>query len=300
MQKKYFFASCIFVAIVILGCSLFWTKDTAPTSDISETVSDAEPSARPLVSSSTIGYAAEGRDIQLFTFGIGQKTILFVGGIHGGYEVNTVALAWKFIHHFAEHVPPENVRVAIIPNLNPDGVFAATGIEGIVSESDVTRERKENKPLGRFNANGVDLNRNFDCRWQATSTWQNRQVSAGSHPFSEPEAQILRDIVATISPDTVIFWHSKANAVYASECEQGVLPLTKTILDVYAAAADYTPIETFDAYPVTGDAEGWLAKIGIPAITVELASHSETDWEKNVAGVEAVLKIISNMAVSQN
>jgi len=40
---------------------------------------------------------------------------------------------------------------------------------------------------------------------------------------------------------------------------------------------------------VTGDAEGWLASIGIPAITVELSTHETIEWEKNFAGIRALL-----------
>jgi hypothetical protein len=41
--------------------------------------------------------------------------------------------------------------------------------------------------------NDVDLNRNFDCKWQPTSTWRSTSVSAGTQPFSEPEAAAIRD-----------------------------------------------------------------------------------------------------------
>ncbi len=41
---------------------------------------------------------------------------------------------------------------------------------------------------GRFNANDVDLSRNFDCNWQASALWQNKKVSGGNAVFSEPES----------------------------------------------------------------------------------------------------------------
>ena len=57
----------------------------------------------------------------------------------------------------------------------------------------------------------------------------------------------------------------------------------------YAKAGGYQAVKAFDAYPVTGDSEGWLASIGIPAITVELSTHESIEWDKNLAGVKAVL-----------
>jgi hypothetical protein len=96
--------------------------------------------------------------------------------------------------------------------------------------------------------------------------------------------------VATSSPKAVIFFHSKAGAVYASECGKGVLPQTIDIMNVYAHAAGYLAIKTFDAYVTYGDSEGWLASILIPAITVELTTHDSIEWEKNLSGVKALFE----------
>ena len=92
-------------------------------------------------------------------------------------------------------------------------------------------------------------------------------------------------------PEGVVFWHSRANNVYASECEEGILPLTLELMSAYAQAADYGEVPVFDAYPITGDAEGWLASIGIPAVTVELETRDSTEWLRNKAGVEATLEL---------
>ena len=114
-------------------------------------------------------------------------------------------------------------------------------------------------------------------------------VSAGTAAFSEPEARALRDLVLATNPAAVIFWHSQSNAVYASECEEGVLPSTRTLMNTYATAAGYPAVDSFTAYPITGDAEGWLATLGIPAVTVELSTHESIEWTKNWAGVQALL-----------
>ena len=114
-------------------------------------------------------------------------------------------------------------------------------------------------------------------------------MGAGTGPFSEPEALALKKNIVEQALDAVIFWHSKANAVYASECENGILPATRTLMNTYAQAAGYPTVDVFYAYPVTGDAEGWLASIRIPAVTVELSGRETAEWEKNLAGVRAVM-----------
>lgn len=219
--------------------------------------------------------------------------MLFVGGMHGGYEWNSILLAYEMIDHFTTTSDdiPSSVTVHIIPNLNPDGLYEATGLEGRFVATDIPAKDIHTAGIGRMNANGVDLNRNFDCKWAPESTWRSRVVSAGTAPFSEPEAAALRDYVTSTSPQAVVFWHSQANTVYASECEEGALPLTLTLMNTYALAGDYKTQATFDAYPITGDAEGWLASIGIPAVTVELETRTSTEWERNLAGTLATLAL---------
>lgn len=238
-----------------------------------------------------IGKSVEGREIKSYTFGNGQNHLLFVGGIHGGYEWNSVLLAYRFLDYLFDN--PEavtsNLTVTVIPNANPDGLFKVIGKEGRFSFADVKVSREDSRP-GRFNANGVDLNRNFDCKWKSESMWQGNVVSAGTAPFSEPEARAIRDFVLKNKPTAAIFWHSRANAVYASECENGILPATRQIMNTFSQASGYPAVDSFDAYEITGDVEGWLASIGVPAITVELKTHDSIEWEKNLLGIQALLK----------
>lgn len=234
-----------------------------------------------------IGTSVEGREIGSITFGTGATHLVFVGGIHGGYEWNSVLLAYELIDYLIENpnAVPETLQITVIPSANPDGVFKIVGKEGPFTVADV---KAEGQSAGRFNAHGVDLNRNFGCKWQPEATWRGTKVSAGSAAFSEPEAAALRDYFLKEKPVAAVFFHSQANAVYASECENGVLPETLAVMNAYATAAGYQAVAAFDAYPVTGDIEGWLASINVPAITVELSSHESVEWERNKKGIEAL------------
>jgi len=242
----------------------------------------------------TIGTSVEGRSIESYSFGTGDKDLLFVGGIHGGYEWNSVLLAYEMIDYFSENIAtiPGGITIHIIPNANPDGVFDVIGKEGRFTLADIPVDEGV-VGNGRFNANDVDLNRNFGCKWQPESMWRGNVVSAGTQAFSEPEAQAIRSYVNLITPAAAIFWHSQANNVYASECEYGVLPETLAIMNEYATAGNYGAVPKFDAYEVTGDAEGWLASIGIPAITVELETHQTIEFDRNLAGVRSLIQFYS-------
>lgn len=272
------------ICLVALGAGLFYILKKEPMPEPVVTVPAASKTE-------IIGNSVEGRDILATTYGTGTKHLLFVGGIHGGYEWNSVLLAYEMMDYLAEYpaaIPP-TLSVTVIPSANPDGLFAVVGKSERFTVADVPATTTLGQ--GRFNANKVDLNRNFDCKWKPESTWQGRTVSAGTAAFSEPEAKALRDFITKTAPSAVVFWHSKANAVYASECENGILPQTLAVMNAYAKAGGYQAIDSFDAYPVSGDAEGWLASINIPAITVELETRDSIEWERNLAGVKALFNL---------
>lgn len=243
-----------------------------------------------------IGLSVEGRPIKTYTYGNGKNHLLFIGGIHGGYEWNSVLLAEKFIDYLEKNPLsiPENITVTIIPSANPDGVYKITNKEEYFTVSDIPKGTNLPAGTGRFNAHDVDLNRNFDCKWKPESTWKGNLVSAGTSAFSEPETKAIRDFILENNPVAVIFWHSQSNAVYASECEDGILPETIKIMNQYSKASGYPAVDSFDAYEITGDAEGWLASIKIPAITVELKTHETIEWDKNLAGIKALFKYYEN------
>jgi len=295
-QRKIQLAILSFIPVLlIVGFYFLVTIDTSEEEvfiEVAEVAVVVEP--EPFVVYGTIGSSVEQREIEVVTFGHGDTHLLFVGGMHGGYEWNSSLLAYGMIEHLEENPDflPEDLTMSIIPVLNPDGLFKVTETSGKFTIGAVP-DPSVRVAEARFNANDVDLNRNFDCKWAPESTWRGNVVSAGTGAFSEPEAAALRDYVATFQPKAVAFWHSKANNVYASECEDGVLPETLTLMDTYATAGSYGAVPSFDAYPVTGDAEGWLASIGIPAVTVELESPTSIEWTRNLAGVEAVLELYS-------
>ena len=240
-----------------------------------------------------IGKSVQGRSIDSYTYGNGKTNITFVGGVHGGYEWNSVVLAYEVMDYLEANpkVVPSNLTVTIIPSANPDGIYKIIGKEGRFKSSDVP---KGSTIPGRFNANKVDLNRNFDCKWMPKSTWQQNVVSGGKSAFSEPESLAIKNFVQDNKPIAIIFWHSQSGSVYASKCEAGILPETINIMDLYAKASGYTAVKSFDAYETSGDAEGWLAKIGIPAITVELKTHDTIELKQNLAGVDALFKYYSS------
>jgi g-D-glutamyl-meso-diaminopimelate peptidase len=294
MERRHLFIGLSVALLLALGIAWYFSLESEPAPEVVPPQSELTPEPDAFKRQSVLGTSVEGRPIEVFTYGTGDTHVLFVGGIHGGYEWNSVLLAYAFMDYLEANPEfvPEGITLSVIPSANPDGLFAVIGKEGRFTIED-TPSTPNTSGKGRFNAHEVDLNRNFDCKWQPESTWRGNTVSAGASPFSEPEAVALRDFVTTHTPAAVVFWHSQAGAVYASECLQGILPTTRTIMNAYAGAGGYDAVSVFDAYPITGDAEGWLASIGIPAITVELETRNTIEWTRNLAGISAVLETLA-------
>jgi hypothetical protein len=251
----------------------------------------ATPTAVPLPSPlvSVLGLSSERRALVAYQWGSGPRHLVLVGGIHGGYEWNTVLLGYLMLDYFTAnpHRIPADMTLTIIPNANPDGMFWLLQREGRFGAADITAATAETF-RGRFNGRGVDLNRNWDCNWSRTAVWQTTAVNPGPAPFSEPETIALRDFLLAAQPDLVVFWHSAAEGVFPAGCGQ-IDDASAEWAQVYSNASGYPVYRGFSAYPLTGDASNWLTTQGIPSITIELATHTDPEWGVNVAGVLGVL-----------
>lgn len=296
------------IALVIIGVVVYFI--TKNPSDTETQMSDSDVTTNADVSTDTqkdmmdtsqqedngvtlLGKSSGGHAINAYRYGTGDKEVLFVGGIHGGYSWNTTLVAYELMDYLKENptVIPENVHVTVVPLLNPDGLAKVLpNVDDRFTASDVASVAESQQIAGRFNGNNVDLNRNFDCDWQAQGVWQDKNVSGGASAFSEPETMALKNYVESHRPVAVVAWYSSAGGVFASNCHEGILPETRAIMNAYATASGYKAYDSFDFYAITGDMVNWLAKKSIPAISVLLTTHNDTEWTKNKAGIDALLK----------
>lgn len=224
-----------------------------------------------LPASFTFGQSVFGRSLVAHRFGDGEDVLMLVGGIHGGWESNTVALMNELIIYFEANPTAllPSVSLMIIPQLNPDGVARGHTLEG------------------RFNDHRVDLNRNWGCGWEAVAYFQNQEVSPGVAAFSEPESQALSKLILETRPSAVLFYHSAADGVFAGNCNDQDAG-SNAMSAVLGKAAGYSYGAEFTSYKVTGTAPSWVVSAGIASADVELATWRTSEFDRNLRGILAV------------
>lgn len=212
------------------------------------------------------GQSVDGKNIEGYVLGRGDKTILLIGSIHGN-EMGTSELLEKFANMLVldQKIISEDIKLVIIPTLNPDGYYDRTD---------------------KLNANGVNLNLNFP-----TSYWQLYGPEgnyAGAEPFSEPESNVLRKVVENYSPSALISFHSFGALVNPEIHEK-----SKILANWYSTKTGYSYFDD-PAWDFSGTATKWFVEnYDKPAITIELSDHYLSDWEINI---EVLIDIAGNKA----
>lgn len=240
------------------------------------------PSATPTPRSASIiiGTSVEGRPLEVFMFGDTTRPIrrLIVAGIHGGYEGNTVQLAYQLMTYLYDNpqVIPADVTLFILPNLNPDG-HARGG---------------KADPDARANAHNVDLNRNWPYQWSPTwdrsGCFSQRILSGGKYGGSEPEVGSLISFINLWKPDAIISYHSAALGILPGGRPD--FPPSIALAESIAAVSTYPypPLDLGCNY--TGNLTDWAASTqGIPAVDIELNNHFETDFDMNLRILQVFL-----------
>ncbi len=154
---------------------------------------------RDVIGKSYLGAPIEAVRIQPEQF---SKTILIVFAVHG-FEDDfdrdgqiLVEVAENLIQYFSLHrAQLHNTRLIIVPCANPDGTYKGETKDG----------------FGRCNAQGIDINRDFDWHWIANDSLRHR---TSEKPFATPEARALRDLVLKEKPDIVLDIHGWLDCTY--------------------------------------------------------------------------------------
>ena len=196
----------------------------------------------------TAGNSVENRPIECRVLGRGDDVVMILAAIHGN-EVAGTALCRRLADYLLENPQAlQSRKVVLMPETNPDGV-----------------DRNQ-----RYNARGVDLNRNF-----AASNRENTR-RYGMKGASEPEAKIITQVIEQYKTDRIITLHEPLNCI---DYDGPYLYLAE-----YLAQYCDLPIKKLGTSP--GSLGGYAGlDLGIPLITIEFPQDSsfldaDTLWQK--------------------
>jgi len=195
-----------------------------------------------------VGTSVQQRPIMCLVLGDGSDVTLIMATIHGNEAAGTPLvrrLAW-YLRQRPQMLAGR--KVVLMAVANPDGM--ANG--------------------RRYNAKGVDLNRNFEAANRVNSK------QTGLTALSEPEARSIRQVIMQYKPDRIVSIHQPLNCIDYD----GPGRMLADRMGQYCAL----PVKKLGARPGSlGSYAG--VTLGIPIITFEMLQadsqlDSETLWQK--------------------
>ncbi|KAK3155847.1 hypothetical protein QOZ80_2AG0099460 [Eleusine coracana subsp. coracana] len=136
--------------------------------------------------------------------------VLLSFGQHGR-ELITSEVALRLLY-----VLTEKQKIAGVDLSSFDKMLENLVIKMVPMENLNGRKRVEDGELcDRRNGRGVDLNRNWSVDWgKKEKDYDPYEENPGSAPFSEPEAQIMRDLSSSFKPHIWVNVHSGMEALF--------------------------------------------------------------------------------------
>jgi len=227
------------------------------------------------VTQTQVGTSQGGQPLVVYSIGQGSTRVFLLGGQDGGPEQNSAWLANDLLAYFSDdqHPLPDNVGLDILPVDNPDGIAINS----------------------RQYLSGVDPNRNWGGPDWMSDTWdanaQFRRGLGGPEPFSEPETRALAEWLTAHPPAFLVNYHSQGGFLLGPLDGVG-----SGLAAVYTNASGYPrPQPGVNPYPyrATGSLNVWLRSVGLGSILIELSTPTSEDFDRNLAGVQAVLAALS-------
>lgn len=240
---------------------------------------------------SSIGKSVRSRD--LFALEIGRKSdkVLYAAAFHG-QEWMTSLLLLAFLEDICEayrtgsSLSEIDVRRAlfgsgliIVPLMNPDGVdIAIHGVAGAPEKAAFLHGITHGDYSSwNANANGVDLNHNFDAGWK---TLRRMEIEDGIYgpsprryggpcPESEPESRAIADLCRRRFIRHALAFHSQGEEIYW-DYNGYAPPRSSKMTEVMALSSGYA-VSAPEGLASHGGFKDWfLQEFRRPAFTIEI------------------------------
>lgn len=233
----------------------------------------------------SIGESVMEKKIYCISYGEGERR-LFLNGAHHGLEYITSAFLMQFLREYARCIKDSELmlgydvrtlykRVAlyVVPMVNPDGVDIA--LHGL----DITNvyHRRLISMVGihsfnrvwQANANGVDINHNYDARWNVVQRSPAPSKYSGPYPESEPETRAVTEFVRAQDFDMLMAFHSQGGEIYYDF--DGMAAQRDLEAALRMSEASGYPVRTPEGSASFGGCKDWFIKeFGRGGFTVEM------------------------------
>ena len=280
-----------------------------------------------LVEIEVLGQSVEGRDIILVKLGKGDIKIHLNGSMHAR-EYFTTNVLMKMVDEYAyRYSLGENygeydvksildkVTMYIVPMVNPDGVnIAQKGLEGVKNPDKLKSmvmvpsiDGKVGYKYWKANANGVDLNNQFENRWENKVTGVYKPSSErfkGYYPLSEPEAKILKELSDEYDFEIYASFHTKGRIIYWADFTVKDWDTLKPIAKGLSELTGYDLVEPLGPSNYGACYADWVRETKQkPSFTIELclpglyASFPDKDFDIEWERVKYVGLYLANEAI---
>lgn len=231
-----------------------------------------------------LGTSVLGRFIYCVKFDFqSRNTVIIQAAIHARENITT-DLCCKLIidiSNMYESLKKQGFpNIIFMPMSNPDGVeLCYYGLSSVSNRYKRRELYKINKSkdfsLYKANANGVDLNTNFDAKWGSGK--DNKLVKGssdfiGESPMSEPEVQALALLTASEKPVLSISYHAKGEEIYYQFYNKPeFIKRDAKVAKIFAKALRYKIKNTQD-YSSGGYKDWCILRHDICSLTIEVGS----------------------------
>lgn len=270
-----------------------------------------------------IGESVLKRPIYSVTFDFGEeKSVIIQGSIHAREHITcdlVVEMIFEISKNFEKYRKMKTPNLVFVPLSNPDGAdLVLHGLESVENLKVRKFLRKINNnsldfSLFKANANGVDLNNNFDARWgtgKANVFFPAPHGYVGKRAMSEPCTKALEYLVKKVKPIFTISYHTKGEEIYYDFfCKKEHEKRDKKIAKIVARTLNYKLVSSQNSS--SGGFKDWcIEKFNIPSVTIEVGSdklehpigvcHLEKIFKRNKKILEKLGKIAKECEMEEN
>lgn len=229
-----------------------------------------------------IGQTSLGRKIYAVEKCVDKNfsTAIFVASVHAREYVATDLLCKFLDDGLFDNI--KNFNITFILMANPDGVeLCYYGLSSVCDEIIrhnllVANSGNLDFSLWKANANGVDINNNFDAKFghNAHKNMPASQGYIGKFAESENETKALVEYAKSKNIFFTISYHTKGEEIYYNFFQSSKhLERDEQIAQKFAQSTGYL-IKNVESVSSGGFKDWCVQKLKIPALTIELASDS--------------------------